>query len=238
MAHAPRRRPFWAPPTIDVRPGLVRADARPRRRRVPLLLIAMGIITGVLATTALGQVITRTPPRSPAGAAPGAVPSLAVRVGGPATTVPAQPVELSIPAIGVKTPLSDLGLTADGMVQAPPDYQVAGWYAAGPTPGTAPGPPAVIAGHIDSTTGPAVFYRLRDLHNGDDIAIRGLDAVTRHFTVYRLVEYAKDAFPAARVYAPTEKAEVRLITCSGQFDRSQGSYLGNLVAFAVERRGG
>lgn len=236
-----RRVPAWltlnlrARLTFKVGAGLARGTAGARRHR-RLLLLVIGITTGVLATTSLGQLTTRTPPSAgnQAGTATGgaAVPT-APAVASPAQAAPAQPVELRIPAIRVKTALTDLGLAADGTVQAPPDYQVAGWYAAGPAPGTAPGPPAVIVGHVDSTTGPAVFYRLRELHDGNDIAIRGLDGTTRHFKVYRAAEYPKDAFPAAEVYAPTGRAEVRLITCSGQFDRGQGSYVDNLVVYAT-----
>ena len=44
------------------------------------------------------------------------------------------------------------------------DWDKAGWYDQGPRPGQ-PGP-AVILGHVDSKTGPAVFYQLRDAAAG------------------------------------------------------------------------
>jgi sortase (surface protein transpeptidase) len=47
---------------------------------------------------------------------------------------------------------------------------VAGWFTGGPMPGQLG--PAVIAGHVDSRTGPAVFHRLRDLRPGDQIRVR------------------------------------------------------------------
>jgi hypothetical protein len=79
------------------------------------------------------------------------------------------PARLEIPAIGVSSSLVRLGLEPDGAMQVPDDYQVAGWFTGGPQPGQLG--PAVIAGHVDSRTGPAVFYRLRDLRPGDQIRV-------------------------------------------------------------------
>ncbi|MFC5926877.1 class F sortase [Micromonospora vulcania] len=167
-----------------------------------------------------------------AGLPPAAAPS----VGSPGEQ--AQPVELTISSIGVRSRLVDLNRNPDGTLTVPSDYQVAGWYANGPSPGDSGGPPAVVAGHVDSADGPAVFYRLKELRAGSDIAVRGIDNVVRHFTVYRMAEYAKTTFPAGEVYAPSGKAELRLITCSGDFDRRSGSYRSNLVAYATFTRVG
>jgi hypothetical protein len=68
------------------------------------------------------------------------------------------PASVAIPAIGVHAPIVAVGLQADGTMQVPDPGQV-GWYRLGPQPG-APGP-AVLIGHVDDRTGPAVFYRLR-----------------------------------------------------------------------------
>jgi sortase (surface protein transpeptidase) len=149
-----------------------------------------------------------------------------------------QPVTLNVPAIDVATKLVDLGLNADKTLQAPTDYQTAGWFAQGPAPGDAGGPPAVIAGHVDSVLGPAVFSRLHELTEGADIQVTGIDGVVRHFKVYRMADYDKTRFPANEVYAVTARAEVRLITCIGDFDANAGSYLSNLVVYAAFVEGG
>ena len=44
--------------------------------------------------------------------------------------------------------------------------------------------------------------------------------------------YPKDQFPTAAVYGPTPVPELRLITCTGEFDRAAHSYLDNLVVTA------
>ncbi|WP_203702475.1 class F sortase [Asanoa iriomotensis] len=145
----------------------------------------------------------------------------------------AQPAQLRIPSIGVRSPLVDLRRLADGTLEVPTDYQVAGWYAGGPSPGDAGGPPAVIAGHVDSATGPAVFFRLRELKKGSKIEVSGIDGAVRTFTVYRLADYPKNTFPSGEVYAASARAELRLITCSGDFDQAAGAYRDNLVAYAT-----
>lgn len=140
------------------------------------------------------------------------------------------PTRLRIDTIGVDTPLEALRLDAAGALTPPQDFALAGWYAEGSVPGDAG--PAVIAGHIDSYTGPAVFARLRDLDAGDTVEVdRGGRRLT--FRVLAVKQYPKDRFPTDEVYAPTPNAQLRLITCGGSFDRAARSYRDNVVVYAV-----
>jgi hypothetical protein len=45
-------------------------------------------------------------------------------------------VRLAIPAIGVETPLLRLGLEPDRSMEVPGDFDLAGWFAGGPAPGS------------------------------------------------------------------------------------------------------
>jgi sortase family protein len=144
---------------------------------------------------------------------------------------PAPPVRLQIPAIAVSTPLVRLGRLPDGSIEVPHDWNTAGWYDGGPRPGQ-PGP-AVILGHVDSKTGPAVFYRLRALRPQDIIRVGLTDGRILVFRVQRLERYPKDEFPAEAVYFPTLNRELRLITCGGEFDYARGSYRDNIVVYAT-----
>jgi hypothetical protein len=155
------------------------------------------------------------PPARPAGVAPG----------------PASPTAVEIPSIGVRTELSELGLDGSGAVEAPIDFDVAGWFSLGPRPGQ-PGP-AVIAGHVDSRDGPAVFYRLHELVPGDDVIVHRADGTTIRFTVTDTESYSKDTFPTRSVYGPVPGPELRLITCGGEFDRSRQQYRDNVVVYAA-----
>jgi hypothetical protein len=146
-------------------------------------------------------------------------------------TAAAGPVRLQIPAIGVDTGLEYLGLEPDGSMQSPTQYPVAGWYARGVHPGD-PGP-AIIAGHVDSYKGPAVFYDLGELKTGDTVLVTRADRSVLKFVVDSKAQYPKAHFPTAEVYGPTPTPELRLITCTGIFDRSKRSYEDNLVVTTV-----
>jgi sortase (surface protein transpeptidase) len=142
----------------------------------------------------------------------------------------AAPVRVQIPSIGVDAPLIRLGLDPKGALEVPKDFDVAGWWTGGSRPGERG--PAVIAGHVDSKTGPAVFYEIPRLRRGDVVTVRRRDGSNVRFTVQGSARYPKDHFPTARVYGATRRPTLRLITCSGDFDRSSGHYLDNTVVYA------
>jgi LPXTG-site transpeptidase (sortase) family protein len=146
-----------------------------------------------------------------------------------ATSVP-RPTALDIPAIGVRTRLIRLGLTAARTLQVPSSTTVAGWYTGSPRPGETGA--AVIAGHIDSSAGPAVFYRLNDLKPGNLVYIRRGHGSLAVFKVTAVRMVLKSRFPTAAVYGAVPDAQLRLITCGGTFDPATGHYLGNVIVFA------
>jgi sortase (surface protein transpeptidase) len=147
--------------------------------------------------------------------------------GQPATDVLARPVGLRIPAIDVKTLLTRLGLQPDGTVEVPDEPAVAGWYRLGPTPGAMGS--AVILGHVDSATGPAVFYRLSQLGVGDRVVVRLDNGSSAEFRVSSVRTYANELFPARKVYAPHGRRELNLVTCGGVYDAQRGGYQSNVV---------
>ena len=201
-------------------------------------LAALALVAGLMAVTVgtVGLAVAVLSPASaaplPARPAPIPVPSgQTVRPASLATAQPpARPVWLSVPAIGVRTSLIKLGVGQNGTLQVPASTAVAGWYTGGPRPGAVGA--AVIAGHVDSRTGPGIFFWLRTLRPGDRVYVGRADAAMAVFTVTSVRMYAKDQFPTTAVYGPVPDAELRLITCGGVFDRSLGSYLSNVVVFA------
>jgi sortase (surface protein transpeptidase) len=143
---------------------------------------------------------------------------------------------LVIPAIGVDASgLVPLTLNADHQLQAPERFSDVGFYVAGSTPGEAG--PAVIAAHVDSRSGPAPFFRLRDLHPGDQVHVWRSDGQAIRFVVDNVQRYPKDAFPTDAVYGPAPGAALRLITCGGSFDAAKRSYRDNIVVYASTRWG-
>jgi sortase (surface protein transpeptidase) len=141
------------------------------------------------------------------------------------------PRRISIPAIRVSAHIIPLRLNPDHTMQTPRAYTLAGWYEPGVEPGERG--PAVIVGHVDSRSGPAAFYRLRELHRGDVIAIVRADGSTVRFRVEGLERWPKTAFPTRRVFHRTPTSALRLVTCSGTFDPDTGHYADNTIVYAA-----
>ena len=142
------------------------------------------------------------------------------------------PVRVIIPAISVNAPLTQVGLTKDRAVQTPPlnDHNLAGWYKYSVTPGQAGS--SLIVGHVDSYTGPSVFFRLKELRKGDTVQVRRADGHLVTFTVDGVQVASKTAFPTQAVYQNTGYPSLRLVTCGGPFDYSSGHYLDNIIVYA------
>jgi sortase (surface protein transpeptidase) len=130
----------------------------------------------------------------------------------------------------VSSRLVRLGLNPDGTMEVPRDYGLGGWFTGGAMPGQ--DGPAVIAGHVDSKSGPAVFYRLGELRPGDTVRVLRADRGWVAFEVTGVARYAKREFPTDAVFGPVTGPVLRLVTCGGTFDRSTGHYLDNVVVSA------
>ena len=212
----------------------------PRKRLLPVAALTAGVlavgagVAGVVSSHAHASAVhlSARPSTVPAPKITPAPSQTAQPPGGRSGNAqPALPVRLTIPAIGVRTSLIHLGLQADGSLQVPSSTAVAGWYTGSPRPGAVGA--SVIAGHVDSSTGPAVFYWLRDLKPGERVYVSRSDRTVASFRVTLVRSYPKDSFPASAVYGPAPDAELRLITCGGTFDSSTGHYLSNVIAYAT-----
>ncbi|WP_280841703.1 class F sortase [Micromonospora sp. A200] len=143
-----------------------------------------------------------------------------------------RPVSLAVPAIQVTAPVAPVGKAKDGSIDVPPlnRHHETGWYDRGPTPGE-PGR-AIIVGHVDSKSGPAVFYELRKLKPGDRIEVTREDRKVAVFTVDSVEHFDKSQLPADRVYGDDGPPALRLITCGGAWVGGRTGYEDNVIAFA------
>lgn len=146
----------------------------------------------------------------------------------------ARPQRLDIPALGVQAPVVARGLDRHGAIE-PPSYGqpgVVGWYAGGARPG-APGA-ALFVGHVDTETRPAVFYKLGALGIGEKIRVARSDGTIAEFTVDDVQVIGRDDFDAERAYGVRQsgRAELRLVTCGGTFDKATRTYAANVVVSA------
>ncbi|GKQ36148.1 class F sortase [Streptomyces sp. A012304] len=211
--------------------------ARRRARRVAT------VFWGAAALLLTAHLVV-DPPEEPAGRlrTPHAPPAPAVASSAPpAPPTPrpvgkhlprSRPVRLLIPEISVDAPFTDLAIGRSGQLQPPPadDTNLVGWYAQGASPGERG--TSIIAGHVDTATSPAVFVELGELEKGDRFQVARADGRRASFVVDSVEIFDKDDFPSERVYGDTPQAQVRLITCAGDYDRKARDYTANLVVFA------
>ncbi|MFE2187841.1 class F sortase [Streptomyces sp. NPDC059455] len=151
----------------------------------------------------------------------------------PGPALPRSPAShLDIPSIGVSAPFIPLSLDAAGVLVPPPDtdQNLVGWYEGGPSPGERGN--AIVAGHVDTKIGPAVFYPLGQLKPKSKVAITREDGIVATFVVDKVKTFKKNAFPDEQVYGDTPNAQLRLITCGGAYDHTAKDYTANVVVFA------
>lgn len=180
---------------------------------------------GIVAPAAIQE----TAPPSPSPTAPAPTRSAAP----PLLLARSIPTRIRIPAIGVDSSLMQLGLNKDGTLEVPPyDKDApAAWYRGSPTPGELG--PSVISGHVNTfKAGPVVFYRLSQTKQGDKVTVQRKDGSTARFVVDRVVNVPKANFPTLEVYGNTDRSELRLITCGGEWNPKTRDFTSNTIVFA------
>jgi hypothetical protein len=126
------------------------------------------------------------------------------------------PVHLSIPSLKISVSVTQLGLNSDGTVQVPGQMGS-----------------AAILGHVDSTSGPGVFYKIVDMKVGQLVQVTLADHVSLKFKVIGLRQYSKGNFPDKLIYGPSTFSALDLVTCGGVFDPTTHHYLSNIVVFTA-----
>lgn len=141
---------------------------------------------------------------------------------------PPDPKRITIPALQVDQNLVELAVNGTSL-QVPDDYWDVGWWSDGPSPGQQGA--AVAVGHVDSDTGPAVFYGLSGLRRDDRVRVRREDGAQLVFAVRKKVLYQRNRFPSDKVYRSAGRPGLNLLTCGGSFDPAADLYSGNVVVY-------
>ena len=201
---------------------------------VALVLIAASAAVAVIWFTLgpKGADPSTTVPKTVHTLAPSAPPEPATPSTSTVSALPSSvPIRITIPAIKVNAPIMPVGLV-NGSVGTPPlsNHNLAGWFTGTVTPGQQG--PSLIDGHVDSVTGPSVFYSLKYLHNGDAVTVYRADGRTVTFHVTWVQVTAKVAFPWNEVLKGTPGPELRLVTCGGAFNYNTGHYVDNIIVYA------
>ena len=195
-------------------------------------LVVMAVSGSALAIAASSRSIAGTS-SSTSSAHEGAADGIQKPDGGP-TTAPNAGVtvtHVSIPNIGVSSDIELLRLDPAGALLPPVDFNKAGWYSGGVVPGQIG--PAIIAGHIDSVTAPAVFANLHKVTPGMKILVSLSDGSALTFRADRSEVAPKTQFPSSSVYGNVPTPQLRVITCDGTFNPATGHYDDNLVVYAT-----
>ncbi len=134
--------------------------------------------------------------------------------------------------MGVNAPVAGLGLTPDGALDAPKNPDFLGWYQEGPIPGENGN--ALIDGHVDWAGKIRAFWYLNKLKPGDSIFVTDSNGSSHEFTVQWSKMYDANA-SVQDLFAQSDRPELTLITCGGQFDQATHQYLSRLAVRALPK---
>ena len=139
------------------------------------------------------------------------------------------PVKVSIPAYGIEAKVVQVGITKNGNMAVPGNYEDVGWYKYGPRVGGEGN--AVLAGHLDNGSGkPAVFYNLSLMRIGDEVFVETSEGERLQFIVreVRLVDYKNP--PLEEIFGKLQGEHLNLITCDGTWDPVTKTYTFDILS--------
>ncbi|WP_212029809.1 class F sortase [Metabacillus lacus] len=144
---------------------------------------------------------------------------------------PIEPAFIEIPKLKVNAAIEAVGILENGQMGVPGDIQQVGWFQPGVMPGEKGN--AVLAGHVDSKTGPAVFFNLGHLEKDDEIMVKDQKGKTLTFIVQKKESFPRSDAPIQEIFGPSDQKSLNVITCSGTFNRAEGTHEERLVVFTV-----
>ena len=210
--------------------------------RVVGLLVALALLLGLLLPlvgaaaqeadedTATTEVLSEVP--STGARRPGPVILAASRVATPepepepAPVAGVAPIALQVDSVGVDAPI-ELGAVTEGVMMDPSGPWVVSWYE--PLGKVGEGGNVVMAGHVDYwNVGPAVFWDVRYLPEGDVIRVVGEDGKNYEYAVQWTQSYMADQLTPeviqSEIVGDTGQETLTLITCGGEFNPDTGEY--------------
>lgn len=142
---------------------------------------------------------------------------------------PIKPNKIIIPSLQVKAIVEPVGVLENGQMAVPKDTEQTGLLSPGYLPGELGN--AVIDGHVDNYTGPAVFFYLKKLKPNDQVILK--DKTGRQLTF--LVESTEIVTPHQvsidKVFGPSAEPRLNLITCTGKYSRKKQEHEARLIVY-------
>lgn len=143
---------------------------------------------------------------------------------------PAEPAELSIPRLGIESPVAKSDLLPNGEMEAPATAELVSWYKYSYLPGSVGN--AVFAGHNFYGNIPGAFNQLYSLQAGDEVTVTTAEHRRLTFTVTQVHQYDAEAAPVVDIFGPAKKAQIRLITCAGEWDNMKKMFGDRIIVTA------
>lgn len=138
---------------------------------------------------------------------------------------------LRIPRAEIDAPVVVRGLDEQRVMQTPDNGVDVAWYDFTARPGFDGN--AVFSGHVDYVSiGPAVFWNLKELEQGDMIEVQLDNGTTYTYEVTSKNVYDAATAPVDQIVGPTSDQVVTLITCNGTFNSTTHQYDKRLVVRA------
>ena len=135
------------------------------------------------------------------------------------TTSTASPVRLTLARVGLDAAVVPIVVKADGHLAVPGDGKAAGWWKDTAPPGSRQGS-TVIAGHLDTPHGAAVFAPLTRANPGDLVTIT-TTAATVGYRVRAVIVRHGAALPGELI-TTTGPPRLVLVTCTGPYREGSG----------------
>lgn len=139
------------------------------------------------------------------------------------------PKRLLIPSLGINVNVQHVGLNASGAMDVPSNTTDVAWFKLGVRPGQKGN--AVVAGHLDSANGKAVFWDLNKLQVASDIYIIDENDNRWQFKVVGSELIDEENGSLESVFGRSDKARLNLITCGGVWNKEKKNYSQRLVVF-------
>lgn len=143
------------------------------------------------------------------------------------------PRVLSIPSIGVRSRVLQVGVDANNQLLTPKSIYDSAWYNESAKPGEIGA--AVIDGHYVGPTTSGVFSRLHELKKNDTILIERGDGKSLKFMVASVETVAVDKVDMMKVMtsADQSKAGLNIITCGGKYNDKTFEFADRTIVYAV-----
>lgn len=209
---------------------LLNGSSEQRWNRLSLSIMGAGLAALAGAAVLFILMLTGTVGKGYSG--PGTTPAIEgdirkylTPVATPTSDVPPSEAPIArivIPGFEVDAPVVVRGVDAAGVMQPPDGPENVAWYEFSAKPGY--GSNAVFSGHVDYINyGPAVFWPLKDLKEGDIVEVRLADGTVYQYKVANREQVSAEVSPEqiAQIVGPTKQEIITLITCGGTFVNGQ-----------------